>query len=217
MISPTPTIRKENAQNNMRLKTKSIMPSNRMYWNVPTWAPTKGKYRELSTPICRWMTELIEGRSQQMELFDDIALRNSLDSDVEMMNLCLLVNILRQVNWILCDNKIITSDGVTYDDTGWNNTLQNRFETVKVLRNNDMNKPIERLTVWKRDMKVSKYCTLIIALSNRLRSFHDKRNKINFNSPPMIEYNISISQMRIELNNICCLFLDKYLPKLNSK
>ncbi len=59
------------------------------------------------------MTELIEGRRQQMELLDDIALRNSLDSDVELMDLCLLVNILRQVNWDLCDNKIIKSDGIT--------------------------------------------------------------------------------------------------------
>ena len=76
-----------------------------MYWNVPPWAPTEGKYREMSTPIYRWLKELII-QHRQMMLGGDTLIQESLVVDEDLMNLCLLVNKLRTVNRDLCNKKV---------------------------------------------------------------------------------------------------------------
>ncbi len=182
-----------------------------MYWNVPTWAPTKGKYCKLTTPVCRWLEELI-AEQQQLLLHHDISIHKSLKADEDLQNLCHSVNKLRIVNWNLCDQKIYVTSEKIYSHSAWNEELQTRFNKFDEKTGIVTREPGGRVAVWKRDMKLSKNRTLIDALSKRLSSFHEKRGKIDFNSPPMIEYNISISSTRIELDSICCAFLNSFLP-----
>jgi len=202
------------------IKTNEQKRKGQIYWNVPPWAPTEGKYREMSTPIYRWLKELII-QHRQMMLGDDKSIRRSLTADEDLMNLCILVNKLRIVNRDLCNKKVIIEQTKEYDMSAWDEDLQRRMEAITEIKNKtqkvckDRSKStIGHVSVWKKDMKVSKKCNMISAFYNRLASFHAKRTKIDFSSPHLIAYNLSISPLRMEVDEICCSFLCQFLPEV---
>ena len=196
---------------------------NQRFCNVPVWAPTTGKYNELSKPLERWLLHLIAAHQKLLDNnHDDIV--NAFDNDHDMVKLCLKVDQLRALNQNLCEKKIILPTGEIriFEIPAKLSTrmihLRSRVdgncfkEIAHHQKNHDKNNKI-KVTIWKKDREVLKYMHLFDTLVNRLNSFHEKKTKIDFSSPALIKYNVSLSQPRISLNTVCCNFLMAYVPE----
>ena len=160
------------------------------YWNVPPWAPKNGKICELSKPLLRWFKELI---SECNSLINDKNEHNlkieDVQADAELNHICFLVNELRLVNRNLC-NGVIKNDNDTCYETSQNmESLKKKINHLKKIkppveqRNADEMRSSSKLNyiaIWKRDMRITKNKKMIVNLTNRLSSFVQKQDKIDF-------------------------------------
>ena len=143
-----------------------------------------------------------------------------INNDADILKLCLKVNQLRSINLLLCDKKIILAEGelctvemlpelsrkIVYLENVFNGDIA-IFEDSNIKEE----RRAVHLRIWKNDNSIGSKMHLIDTLMNRLKSFHEKRNKINFLSSAMISYNMSLSQIRLTLNKVCCEFITEFV------
>ena len=200
-------------------KTKHKNGKPQVFCNVPKWAPTKGKYTEMCKPLERWMRSLMSERRLLLDK-GSLCLLRQINNDKEMVHLCVKVNRLRCLNLELCDNKIILENNergtITMEPAV--RLIVMKLEAIGGNDNDEINRAFGNnaeddiwMSIWKRDHSIGKNIPLLNSFIKRLESFHAKRHKINFCSPPMISYNKSLSGLRICLNTVCCEFLLEFV------
>ncbi len=197
-------------------------PKKPKYWNVPPWAPKSGKICELSKPLLRWFKELMteckslisdeKGHSLKIE---------DVQSDAELNHICILVNELRLVNRNLCNGVIKIDNDTCYEPSRDMQSLMKKINQLKKIRTsvvqgnaNEIGSSSKQnyIAIWKRDMRITKNKRMIVNLTNRLSSFVHKQDKIDFNSPALVLYTESLSPIRIEVDMMCCGFLEYFVP-----
>ena len=184
---------------------------------VPNWAPKKGKYTELVKPIERFLVHLINETKSNADL------RIKVSNDRDILKLCETINALRVLNLKICDNTIFLPTGETYevkmseDLEEKVNDLPNRLNLFKAHNMNISNDNDDEYSVtgdleeWKETHDINKIIASVSALYERLMSFYDKREKINFASLSLKNYTISLSKTRIDLDAISIRFLETFL------
>ena len=189
---------------------------------VPNWAPKKGKYTELVKRIERFLIHLIN-ETKSMKFCDNADLRIKVSNDMDILKLCETINALRLLNLKICDNTIFLPTGETYevemseDLEEKVNDLPNRLNLFKahnmnISNDNDYEYSVTGdLEEWKETHDINKIIASVSALYERLMSFYDKREKINFASVSLKNYTISLSETRIDLDAISIRFLETFL------
>jgi len=201
----------------MQRNPKHNKPKHPLFSNVPTWAPTVGKFTELCKPVERWLLSLISEHRLLQQRGDSHTILRTIENDAEILDLCLKINDLRCINLLLCDKKIILTEGEVCKIELAPELRDKILYLEKKTRNRDTSTKLREdvtdvhLSIWKNDNSFGRNINLVDSLRNRLTSFHDKRNKINFLSPAMVSYSMSLSQIRLNFNKVCCDFISEFI------
>lgn len=194
---------------------------------VPNWAPKKSNFVGMSKPIEKYLRILMEAHDE-MVTNSGVEVIEGFRNDEDLCRLCYIVENVRRMNWNICGSQIILNTGELYEDER-SGDLINRIAAMRMLLENaddvpanerdEFFPPVEDhvrviLMTWKEDYAYHQSMPLFVELFTRLKKFHEKRSKIDFSSPALQTYNRALSKPRIDLNSICCRFLDVFLPPL---
>lgn len=201
----------------MQHNPKHMKPKCPLFSNVPNWAPTVGKFTELCKPLERWLLSLISEHRLLRQKGDSHDILHRIENDSEILDLCLKINHLRSINLLLCDRKIILLKGEVCKIDMAPELCNKIMHLEEMNRNKNLTTKLGdeltdvHLSIWKNDNSVRKNMHLVHSLMKRLTSFHDKRHKIHFLSSAMVSYGMSLSQIRLNLNEVCCDFISEFV------
>lgn len=195
--------------------------------NVPGWAPKRDKYINLGKPIARWLRQLNLAMVMLKTTRTPDELISAIKEDEDMLRFCTIVDDLRKVNINLLNGKILLNETDTFDDVH-SAILAPRLLALRArIEAADNLRPSERQTIfppptspmaikcvslWKSENCFHESMEIFHTLIIRLQKFYAKRDRIDFNSPPIRKYNKSLAHIRIELHENICEFLKSFLP-----